>query len=302
MSAKQGRKITVVGASGSIGSQITEALLAYGIHTVTAISRTESAATFPPGVIVKRGSYDDEDFLITTLKGQDILVLVVSFMALDVQIHFIKAAAKAGVPWIVPTEFASDNLHPKLNEEIGMMAWKNKYRELIDELGVSSWIGVINGPWFDWSFKKGYWGINVKAREAKIFDVDVKANTSTLRKVGKSLAALLSVPDSRLADFKNQFVYFSSFLLSHREILNSVILATGTTESDWTIETKSPETAADAAKDAIKAGDGMKNVDLLFATIFREGFGGNYEAKVTLNKDLGLEQEDLSVVIKELVK
>jgi hypothetical protein len=182
------------------------------------------------------------------------------------------------------------------------MTRKNKYREQIEQLGVSSWIGIINGPWFDWSFKKGYWGIDVKARKVKLFDGSVKASTTTLRKVGKSLAALLSVPDSKLQTFNNEFVYFSSFLVSQRDILSSVIHATGTTNSDWDVETEQAEKAAELAKGAIKKGNGMKNVDLLFATLFREGYGGNYEKKVILNKELGLEQEDFDVVVKELVE
>ena len=301
MSAIQGRKITLVGASGGLGSQIVHALQLYGIHTITAITRTESAAVFPSDVIVCRGAYSHNRFLVDTLKDQDVVILVLSFMALDSQALIINAAAQAGVPWVIPCEFAADNLHEKLNQEISMMSQKNKYREYIDQLGVSSWIGIINGPWFDWSFKKSYWGIDVKARKVNIFNGDTKINTTTLRKVGRSLAALLSLPESELQTFKNQFVYFSSFLVSQRDILNSVIRATGTEESDWVIETKDATKAAEDAKKAIKRGDGMATVDLLFATLNREGFGGNYEQKVFLNKELELEQENFDIVVRKLV-
>jgi len=303
MSEKLGRNIALVGASGSLGSQTVEALLAYSIHTITVISRAGSTATFPSGVNVRRGPYDEEEFLLTALKGQDVLILQVGFMGLDSQIPLINAAAKAGVPWVIPCEFASDNKHEKLNQEINMMNMKKKYRDRIEQLDVSSWIGIVNNPWFDWSFKKGYWGIDVKERKARLFDDGaVKINTTTLPKVGQSLAALVSLADSKLARFKNEFVYFSSFHVSQREILDSVIHATGTHDSDWVIESEPAAEAAEAAKDAIRKGNGMKNVDLLFATLFRDGYGGDYEAKGTVNEMLGLEQENFDDVVKELVR
>jgi hypothetical protein len=78
--------------------------------------------------------------------------------------------------------------------------------------------------------------------------------------------------------------------------------ATGTQGSDWVIESESAAEAAATAKDAIRKGDGMKNVNLLFATLFREGYGGNYEAKRTVNELLGLEQEDFDEVINAIVR
>ncbi|KFZ22738.1 hypothetical protein V502_02779 [Pseudogymnoascus sp. VKM F-4520 (FW-2644)] len=69
MADKQSRKIAIVGGSGSVGSPTVKALLSHGIHTITAISRSESTATFPSSVIVKRGSYNDEEFLTKALKG-----------------------------------------------------------------------------------------------------------------------------------------------------------------------------------------------------------------------------------------
>ncbi|OAF59755.1 hypothetical protein VC83_04044 [Pseudogymnoascus destructans] len=233
MADKQSRKIAIVGGSGSVGSPTVEALLSHGIHTVTAISRSESTATFPSGVTVKIGSYNDEEFLVVALRGQDVLILQLEFMALDSQIRCES--------WCT----------------IGLMAMKNKYRDQIDSLGVSSWIGIVNGP---------------------------------------------CLPDSKLSAFKNDFVYFSSFLVSQRDVFDSVLSGTGTKESDWAIESDSPDKAADAAKEAIRQGNEMGNVNSLFATLSMVGDGGDYEAKVMGNDFLGLEQEDFDKVVKDLVE
>lgn len=43
---------------------------------------------------------------------------------------------------------------------------KKPYRDLIEALGVSSWIGVVNNPWFDYCLPPGFFEIDVKKRTA----------------------------------------------------------------------------------------------------------------------------------------
>lgn len=43
---------------------------------------------------------------------------------------------------------------------------KKPYRDLIEELGVSSWIGVVNNPWFDYCLPPGFFDIDIKKRTA----------------------------------------------------------------------------------------------------------------------------------------
>ncbi|CAM6126664.1 unnamed protein product [Calypogeia fissa] len=164
------------------------------------------------------------------------------------------------------------NIHSLI---INLKSSKNKYREQIQQLDRHcQWMLVRL------ELQKRFLGINVNAREATIFDGGVvKCNSITLPKVGKSLTALLSLPDSKLSQFKDEFVR----------------------ESDWVIESESAAEAAEAAKDAVRKGNGMKGINLLIATPFREGYGGNYWAKAT-NDTLGVEQEDFDEVIKELLQ
>jgi uncharacterized protein YbjT (DUF2867 family) len=151
MYSQQGRKIAMVGATGTIGSVTLAALLQAKIHTITAITRTESTATFPSGVNVKKGDYSDPAFLASALAGQDVLVLQVSFMdnAMESQIPLIEAAAKAGVRWVLPTEFGSD-IYSRIANDFPMTGMKKKYRDLIEEKGMN-WVAIVNNPWFDWS-------------------------------------------------------------------------------------------------------------------------------------------------------
>ncbi|KAI0132555.1 hypothetical protein BJ170DRAFT_252980 [Xylariales sp. AK1849] len=299
----QPRKITVVGGSGTVGTPIVASLVASGIHTVSAITRSDSKSDFPSSVKVHRGSYDDESFLADALAGQDILILALSFAAYEASRPLIQAAAKSGVSYIVPCEFGSDATNGPLNEEIQLMNAKKPYRDLIEELRVSSWIGVTNNPWFDFCMRVGYLGVDVKNRKATILDSGrVKANFSTLDRVGQSLAALLSLPEDALAKHKNDWVYFSSFLVSQREILESALKATGTKEEDWEITSGSTLDIRNSAKAEVAKGNHMAGARALFALMFSDGFGGNYSDKVVDYKELGLQpEESLDEELKKLV-
>lgn len=67
----------------------------------------------------------------------------------DVQTKFIHAAAKAQVPWILPNEYGSDGANAELTKAIPILEGKKIYRDLIEELGKSSWIGIATNPWID---------------------------------------------------------------------------------------------------------------------------------------------------------
>jgi hypothetical protein len=100
---------------------------------------------------VQKGDYTSSEFLESALEGQDVLIMTFSAMApLDLQTNFIQAAAKVGVPWILPNEYNSDGNNVELANAVGFLAAKRKYRAQIEELGKSSWIGIACNLWFDY--------------------------------------------------------------------------------------------------------------------------------------------------------
>ncbi|KAI1850103.1 hypothetical protein JX266_004482 [Neoarthrinium moseri] len=300
---KQPRNITVVGGAGSVGAPIVASLLATGIHQVSVITRAESTAEFPASVRVHRSGYADEDALAAALAGQHVLVLALAYTAYDAQVPLIKAAARARVPYVVPCEFGSDATHGALNAEIALMRVKKPYRDLVESLGASAWIGVVNNPWFDFCMRGGFLGVDLKRRTATLLDGGrVRANFTTLGRVGRSLAALLSLPGPELARHGNGWVYFSSFAASQRDILDSALRATGTAEAEWAVTHGSALEVRTQAKEATARGDHMAGAGALFALMFSDGFGGDYGDKVVDYARLGLEpEESLDQVVKELV-
>ena len=295
-----------MGATGNVGQAILDSILATGIHKVSVITRSESSSSskLPDSVIIHRGSYTDESFLVAALAGQDILILAVSFMSYSAQDPIIRAAAKAGVPWILPTEYGSDP-EASLNKDLPLNSHKVPFRELIEELGTSNWIGLSTNPWLDYCLLQGgFVGIDIKQKTAQLYgNGEVKANFTALPRVGSTAAALLSLPDTELSKFKNRFVYTSSVRVSQRDILESALRVTGTTEDQWTVEYKDTAEAIHGLKERMASGDMMAGAQLLFALTFSDGLGGDFNDKVVDYEGLlGLEKEEsLDDIVKQVV-
>jgi len=303
--AVQGRKIAIIGASGKLGKPTIDALVGLGAHTITAIQRPEAASTFPTGITVKKGNLKDEAFLTEVLKGQDALVLMPPLAQLvELQEPAIRAAANAGVPYILPSEFGPDPFAGQLVEENELLIAKKHIRDLIESLGVSSWISIAVGPWFDEGLTQGMWGIEPKTRKATIWrGADAKMNTATISHTAEAVAAVLSLPEADLTKYKNKAVYTPSFHLTQRDILDAVQRATGTTDMDWDIKTHDFNEVAKEYEYQIAQGDGVAPFIKFFVTHFLEGHGGDFNHKVDsmeLEKleQLGLHKEDLIQAIK----
>ncbi|TVY59816.1 hypothetical protein Focb16_v003477 [Fusarium oxysporum f. sp. cubense] len=282
----QGRKIAIIGSSGQVEQPTVKALLAPGIHTITAVQRIEATSKFPPEVIVKSGNLKDESFLASTFQGHDAVVLMPPLPQLvSLQEPAVRAAAKAGVPYILPAEFGPDPFASKLIEENQPLQDKKKIRDLIEELGVSSWIFVAVGPFLDMNIKSGLWGIDVENRKATIWT----------GAVGKDLSR-----------YKNKAFYVPSFHLTQKELLQAFQKATGTADQDWEIDYQDVNDALKDCNDKIQQKDATAPFVKFFLTHFREGSGGDFESKVDASevkklREIGLQKEAVDDVLKRAV-
>ncbi len=302
MSTKQARKIAVVGGSGTIGTHIVAGLLDQGVHSVTVISRADSSASFPAGVNVQKGDYSDESFLLSALHGQEVLVLALNHTGSSLQVPLIQAAAKAGVKWILPNEFGSDINATKLVSQIPMLSGKKQYRDLIEEVGLR-WIAIVNNPWFDFSLEGGYWGLDLKKRAVKLYNGgETKFVTTTVASAGRGVAGVLSLPDAELAKYENAPFYLSSFRISQKDILDSLLRVTGTKENEWTVETLDAEEVLKIARAELQSGNFHAAIQVLYVPHMIEGLGGDYSDKDIDMARLGVRPENLDDVVKKVVE
>ena len=143
------QNVALIGASGNLGSKTLDALVKQGKNNVTVITRPTSTIKYPPRVQVKKGEYKDAAFLESALHGQDVLVIMLGFGGLPDQDAIIQAAAKAGVRYLLPTEYGAPSGNEKQIKAVELIKIKRDVHDQIEQLGMK-WVGVVTNPWIDY--------------------------------------------------------------------------------------------------------------------------------------------------------
>ncbi|KAF4220029.1 hypothetical protein CNMCM8980_003318 [Aspergillus fumigatiaffinis] len=297
-------RVAIVGAGGTVGSHIVAALLKTGKHTVTALTRKDSSNRLPEGVLVARVDYDYEATIADALKGQQFLIITMAPTApRHTHSKLVQAAAKAGVPYIMPNGYAGDIDNIKLGEDtlLGPVAKAN--RDEIERLGMQ-WITVCCGFWYDYSLAGGEarFGFDFDKRSLTIYgDGNTKISTSTLSQVGRAVAKVLSLnelPEDEndksltLSTFLNKGVYLKSFVVSQNDMFESVKRVTGTIDADWTITHEDTKKRYEDGLALVKGGNMAGFSKLLYARAFYPDDASDFSAKAQ-NELLGLPEESL---------
>ena len=303
-------------AGGQVGKFIVEALLKNGKHKITAITRGGSTKKFAEGVHVKEVDYDDPASLTEALKGQDALVITMGVMAPpDQQTKLVDAAAAAGVPWVLPNEFGGDGLNEQAGKEIFLGPPKKAVRDHIEKLGKSSWIGIACGFWYEYSLGGGpyRYGFDFKNKTVTMYDDGTGLlDTSTWPQTGREVANLLGLkvlPEDEhdkspcLAHFRNAFVFGSSFTISQKEMLESVLRVTGDSADDWKVTYVPAKEAYQEGMKTFQAGNRAGFAQVLYSrSFFPDGFGNPSSTRGLDNDKLGLPKEDLDEFTKEGIR
>jgi hypothetical protein len=310
--------VAVVGAGGTMGRYIVEALARTGKHRVMAITRADSKSTMPSGLVadVKKVDYDDAASLIEALRGQDVLIITLKVTApKDTQTKLVDAAAAAGVPWILPNEWGVSGEDESLRKDSFLGEDALQLRKYIESKGVSAWIAVTCGFWYEFSLSGApmRYGFDFQNKQVTFFDDgNTKINHSTWPQVGRAVAGLLSLPVTGTAggpcldQFRNRYCYISSFCASQKDIFDSVLRVTGTTEADWEIRYQDVKERYKQGLEVMK-GQGDNHwtgfVQVLYSRVFYPDGSGNHEAKHGLQNDvLGLPKEDFDEATKLAIK
>ncbi|OBT45898.1 hypothetical protein VE00_04258 [Pseudogymnoascus sp. WSF 3629] len=297
-------RVAIVGAGGTVGSHITAALLKTGKHTVTALSRKGSGNKLPEGVLVATVDYDDEATIVAALKDQQFFIITVAPTApRDTHSKLVQAAAKAGVPYVMPNGYGGDIDNSKLGEDtmLGPVARAN--RDEIEKLGMQ-WITVCCGFWYDYSLAGGEsrFGFDFDKRSLTIYDDgNTKNSTSTLSQVGRAVAKVLSLKELpadendkslTLSSFFNKGVYLKSFVVSQNDMFESVKRVTGTTDADWMVTHEDSKKRYEDGLAQVKSGNMAGFSKLLYSRAFYPEDSNDLSAKVQ-NELLGLPNESL---------
>jgi len=292
---------------------MAEALVATGKHTVTALTRPDSTSPIPAGVKSVTVDYTDKESLVAALRGQDALIITLAVTSpRETHSTLVEAAAAAGVPWILPNAWGVDStsvIDATLAEDVPGFGVQPVQREHIASLGVSSYISVSTGFWYEWSVAiPAAFGFDFASRTATFYD-DGKTllSLSTWPQVGRAIVTLFSLPVEKeegselcLADFRNKLIYIASFTTSQAEILESILRVTGDKREDWKIEYETSWERFEQGREAMKQGDRLGFARLLYARSMYPvpGVANTEKTHGLTNEMLGLQKEDLDEATK----
>ncbi|CAM1502376.1 Fc.00g043600.m01.CDS01 [Cosmosporella sp. VM-42] len=305
-------KVAIVGAGGSVGRYLAEALLKTGKHTVTAITRAGSTNKIPEGVKVATVDYDDEESLVSALKGQQFLAISMAVTAPpDTQEKLIKAAAKAKVPWIMPNGWGTDYTNEKLAQENLTGSSVIPAVKAVEEAGVASHIVMCCSFWYEFSIAQGpqWYGFDFANKKMTFYD-DGKTRipTTTWLQCGRALASLLSLKElpedendtsTTISTWRNKPLFISSFFTNQREMFDGILKATGETEKDWIVEYEGSADRYKRGMDLLKSGDRSGFALAMYSRTF---FGdADFTSKGLANEALGLPKESLDEAHKRTI-
>lgn len=104
--------------------------------------------------------------------------------------------------------------------------------------------------------------------------------------------------DVALANFKNEVVYVSSFTVSQKEMLQSVLRVTRTTEADWTITKEPAQTRYSDGMKEIQEGKHSGFAKMCTRVFYPDGYGNFQNKKMKLNSLLHLPVDSIDEATK----
>lgn len=269
------------------------------------------ASSFPAGVKVAQVNYDDADgaSLVSALKGQQFLIITLAVRAPPgTHSKIVKAAAEAGVPYIMPNAHGVDFFNEAFETKPPMPGGNTNLKNCqeIESLG-ASYVATVCGFWYEWSLVLGeqWFGFDLKNKKVTFYDDGkTRINISTWEQCGRAVAALLSLPlegaSPALSQWKNKGLYFDSFKISQRDMLDSINRVTGTTDKDWEISYEPSDKRYEDGLREMKEGVFTGFPKALYARVFFPGGGGDFESSRDLaNELLGLPKENLDDATKK---
>ncbi|KAH6887114.1 hypothetical protein B0T10DRAFT_575674 [Thelonectria olida] len=290
------QKVAVVGASGSLGTEVVTALLDAGFD-VTAITRNESKATFPDKVTVKRADVSSVDSVKEAIAGQDAVVSTAASAAAGSQKILIDAAIAAHVPRFIPSEFGIETRKYRDTKIGGLLKAKLQNTDYLIDLASKhdwfSWTGLSNGLFFDWSIKRGSTFVDPKNHKFTTVDSGNEPfSASTLGFIGKAVVAILQKPN----ETANKYLAVAGITASQNDILAAIEKVTGAKFDVSRVTGAELEKIGD---EKIAKGDFSAFLPYLEQFLFADGAKHALTPETSDNELLGLKPEPLEETIRK---
>ncbi|KAK3328216.1 hypothetical protein B0T19DRAFT_423940 [Cercophora scortea] len=297
MSSPPFKNIMLVGAGGSIGSVVLEALLAEPSFTVTALQRASSKTKLPSHVkvVTVPDSYPSAD-LETAFKGQDAVINCMTTVAIADQYRMIDAAIAAGVRRYSPSEYGLNNMRPEaqaLNSVFALKGAVQAYLRAKAAEGKIEWMSIACGTWVAWSINHDFMGLRVKERRfEQLDDGETRSSCSTQESTAQAAVAALT---KGVEETRNRVVYVQDFVVTQKELLAEVERQMG---EKFTVDVFDSRKLAEQKQAEAKAGDMWATVALINIGLMSGDYGALFEKEgEIMNEKLGIPKSTLAAEV-----
>jgi nucleoside-diphosphate-sugar epimerase len=305
--------VLILGASGSVGAPILDALLAESSFHVTIVSRATSSASFPSHIpVIKISDAFTTEELTAAFKGQDAVVVALSTGPATsggkdgLVFRLIDAALAAGVKRFIPSEFGTNNLDPRARAFAPTYDRKGEMLEYLiktckNSQGKMTWSSISCGSWLDWALdpsKSGnFLGIDVKGKKAIVYDSGTNRFAITSSKnTGLAVAKALLNP----AMTANKQMFLCDLSASTRQIVSAL---EAEMKAKFLVEEKQSGPEIRKLRQQLDAGDLNATYPLLAISFCADvDIGCNFEAEQEVwNTKLGLPKVTLEEMVHDAV-
>ncbi|CAG9986874.1 unnamed protein product [Clonostachys byssicola] len=229
------KNVVLIGASGNLGVNIQDHFLSQKdspLH-VSVLTRKDSEAKFRTGLNIIATDYSFES-LVKSLRGQDVVIMLLPPESTVDHETVIDAAVKAGVKRFFPSEYGVRTYYPAFAEN---MLLATKKRSIVKHLektqDTMSWTAILCNPWVDHCVIDGLLGFDMKEQKVRIYNGgNVPMSTGTRNLAAQALYSLITNPQ-RMDEAKNMYIHVASYTVTQNEILAVVEKLTG---EKWQIE------------------------------------------------------------------
>ncbi|KAH6974442.1 hypothetical protein BKA56DRAFT_490849 [Ilyonectria sp. MPI-CAGE-AT-0026] len=291
------KNILIVGATGSIGSVVIQALLAEPSFTVTALQRSSSKHKLSPkiNIITIDDSYPLEA-LVSAFSGQDAIINCMTSLAVGDQLRFIDAAVAAKVKRYVASEYGLNNNKPEARELNSVFREKGEIQDYLrskESLGLE-WMSIACGMWLRWSALHDFLGMHIKEKKFVFWD-DGEGWFSATTEENTALA-LVNALTKKWEETKNRIVWLSDFALTQKMLLEAIERIGN---ERFTTETVNTVDFIKEKQAAVASGDHFATYDLIETGFVTGKFGGHLEKEGEIMNDLlSLPKKSIDEVVK----
>jgi len=217
------RHIAQVGAAGSLGKPVLDALVNSGKFNIKVVARHTSKSEIPTTDNARQVKVDfaSHQALVDAFRGNEALVLTLgdfANLAKHTQV-LTDAAIDAGVKRVILSEFGNDLYNaPGKNQAIFQAKHDAfAYVEGKAKEGKITWTTISNGGFFDWGLVHGFLGFDLKNKKATLFDGGNNLfHTTTLASIGQSVVGALSHSSAT----ENKPLRVHDFFTTQKDILS----------------------------------------------------------------------------------